>query len=263
MTLQPIPSEFPYIWGKFSFLFYQCTDKHYCFIGYKFRHISKYCNRFNTFSNPLHPCLRDFNVKFSIAYSKVFWNEYYSYLLYTVHDGWSHKAAQMALSVFFFSIPCHSQCTYIFIHKFPRKQTQKWGSSKFLNTNDILLISTLFRRVQAWDIRRRDFYKNQTCMGMGRWKNSTGALYLPFYGRIFLALSATALKKYKMEIFKPKLKLFEFFGLLPNSPNHSGLICKKTRSRITLAWAPLRTRRDFQWLREGRQHHEWVNLPVS
>ncbi len=24
MTLQPIPSEFPYIWGKFSFLFYQC-----------------------------------------------------------------------------------------------------------------------------------------------------------------------------------------------------------------------------------------------
>ncbi len=25
MTLQLLPSEFPYIWGKFSFLFYQCT----------------------------------------------------------------------------------------------------------------------------------------------------------------------------------------------------------------------------------------------
>jgi hypothetical protein len=25
MTLLPIPSEFPYIWRKFSFLFYQCT----------------------------------------------------------------------------------------------------------------------------------------------------------------------------------------------------------------------------------------------
>ncbi len=24
MTLHPIPSEFPYIWGKFCFLFYQC-----------------------------------------------------------------------------------------------------------------------------------------------------------------------------------------------------------------------------------------------
>ncbi len=24
--LQPIPSEFPYVWGKFGFLFYQCTD---------------------------------------------------------------------------------------------------------------------------------------------------------------------------------------------------------------------------------------------
>ncbi len=25
MALQPIPSEFPYIWWKFCFLFYQCT----------------------------------------------------------------------------------------------------------------------------------------------------------------------------------------------------------------------------------------------
>ncbi len=25
MTLQPLPSGFPYIWGKFYFLFYQCT----------------------------------------------------------------------------------------------------------------------------------------------------------------------------------------------------------------------------------------------
>ncbi len=25
MTWQPIPSEFPYIWGKFSYLLYQCT----------------------------------------------------------------------------------------------------------------------------------------------------------------------------------------------------------------------------------------------
>jgi hypothetical protein len=25
MTLQPLPSEFPYKWGKFDFLFYQCT----------------------------------------------------------------------------------------------------------------------------------------------------------------------------------------------------------------------------------------------
>ncbi len=25
MTLQRIPSEFPYLWGKFSFLFYQCV----------------------------------------------------------------------------------------------------------------------------------------------------------------------------------------------------------------------------------------------
>jgi hypothetical protein len=24
ITLHPIPSEFPYVWGKFSFLFYQC-----------------------------------------------------------------------------------------------------------------------------------------------------------------------------------------------------------------------------------------------
>ncbi len=27
MTLQPLPSEFPYIWGKFSFLFYLCTHQ--------------------------------------------------------------------------------------------------------------------------------------------------------------------------------------------------------------------------------------------
>jgi|LakMenE18May11ns_1017448.scaffolds.fasta_scaffold5554778_1 hypothetical protein len=26
MTLHPIPSEFPYISGKFYFLFYQCTE---------------------------------------------------------------------------------------------------------------------------------------------------------------------------------------------------------------------------------------------
>ncbi len=26
MTLQLLHSEFPYIWGKFYFLFYQCTD---------------------------------------------------------------------------------------------------------------------------------------------------------------------------------------------------------------------------------------------
>ncbi len=26
MTLQLLPSEFPYIWGKFSFLFYQCVQ---------------------------------------------------------------------------------------------------------------------------------------------------------------------------------------------------------------------------------------------
>ncbi len=25
MTLQPLPSEFPYKWGKFYFIFYQCT----------------------------------------------------------------------------------------------------------------------------------------------------------------------------------------------------------------------------------------------
>ncbi len=28
MTLQPLPSEFPYIWGKFIFLFYQCGVLH-------------------------------------------------------------------------------------------------------------------------------------------------------------------------------------------------------------------------------------------
>jgi hypothetical protein len=27
-TLHPIPSEFPYIWGKFSFLFYQCRHRY-------------------------------------------------------------------------------------------------------------------------------------------------------------------------------------------------------------------------------------------
>ncbi len=27
MTLQPLPSEFPYIWGKFLFLFYQCEER--------------------------------------------------------------------------------------------------------------------------------------------------------------------------------------------------------------------------------------------
>jgi hypothetical protein len=27
MTLQPLHSEFPYIWGKFDFLFYQCTQR--------------------------------------------------------------------------------------------------------------------------------------------------------------------------------------------------------------------------------------------
>jgi hypothetical protein len=32
MTLQPIPSEFPYIWGKFSFLFYQCAFCLSCFL---------------------------------------------------------------------------------------------------------------------------------------------------------------------------------------------------------------------------------------
>ncbi len=26
MTLQLLPSEFPYIWGKFNFLFYQCVE---------------------------------------------------------------------------------------------------------------------------------------------------------------------------------------------------------------------------------------------
>ncbi len=28
MTLQPLPSEFPYLWGKFRFLFNQCTVQH-------------------------------------------------------------------------------------------------------------------------------------------------------------------------------------------------------------------------------------------
>jgi hypothetical protein len=28
MTLRPIPSYFPYTWGKFSFLFYQCSSGH-------------------------------------------------------------------------------------------------------------------------------------------------------------------------------------------------------------------------------------------
>jgi hypothetical protein len=30
MTLQPVPSEFPYIWGKFCYLFYQCRVCLYC-----------------------------------------------------------------------------------------------------------------------------------------------------------------------------------------------------------------------------------------
>ncbi len=32
MTFQPIPSEFPYIWGKFRFLYYQCTTCGYLYL---------------------------------------------------------------------------------------------------------------------------------------------------------------------------------------------------------------------------------------
>jgi len=32
MTLQPFPSEFPYIWGKFYFHFYQCSKQVYLLI---------------------------------------------------------------------------------------------------------------------------------------------------------------------------------------------------------------------------------------
>ncbi len=31
MTLHAIPSEFPYVWGKFDFLFYQCILKDECY----------------------------------------------------------------------------------------------------------------------------------------------------------------------------------------------------------------------------------------
>ncbi len=41
MILPPIPSEFPYIWGKFHFLFYQCVlFLHPCFLGAL--HLGKY-----------------------------------------------------------------------------------------------------------------------------------------------------------------------------------------------------------------------------
>ncbi len=50
---------------------------------------------------------------------------------------------------------------------------------------------------------------------------------LPIALTNFCVLADSA-KKYKMVIFKPKHKLLEFFGLVPKSPTHAGLICVKT-----------------------------------
>ena len=53
-------------------------------------------------------------------------------------------------------------------------------------------------------------------------------------------MSATALKSTNWQFSsKPNL---DFFGLVPKSSTHTGLICVKPWSRISQAWAPLRSR---------------------
>ncbi len=49
MTLQPLPSEFSYIWGKFSFLFYQCNIS--CLVGLL------YCMGLRGSTGPLSYCI--------------------------------------------------------------------------------------------------------------------------------------------------------------------------------------------------------------
>jgi hypothetical protein len=68
---------------------------------------------------------------------------------------------------------------------------------------------------------------------------------------------ADSAKKYKMVIFKPKHKLLEFFGLVPKSPTHAGLICVKTpkpnisclgsfnQEHTTFSWSVLQRRDEF------------------
>ncbi len=51
---------------------------------------------------------------------------------------------------------------------------------------------------------------------------------LPFPKICFSDVGDSAIK-YKMMIFKPKPTNFEFFGLVPQSPTHTGLICVKTQ----------------------------------
>jgi len=60
-----------------------------------------------------------------------------------------------------------------------------------------------------------------------------GALYSPFIGEIFLALSATALKNKKYS--SQNNKLFELFGLAPKSCLSP---CKQDGRRITTFFEP-------------------------
>ena len=59
--------------------------------------------------------------------------------------------------------------------------------------------------------------------------------------KIFLAMSATALKSIKWRFSSLNHKNFGLFSLVPKSPNHTGFISVKTpRGRIYQAWAPLK-----------------------
>jgi hypothetical protein len=70
-----------------------------------------------------------------------------------------------------------------------------------------------------------------------------GALYFFFfffYRRHFFLDVGDSTKKYKTVISSLNHKNVEFFGLVLKSSTHTGLICVKTWSRISQAWAPLR-----------------------
>jgi hypothetical protein len=55
------------------------------------------------------------------------------------------------------------------------------------------------------------------------------ALHYPLFPEIFvLALSATSLKSTNWRFSSLNHQNYEFFGLVPKSPTHTGLICVKT-----------------------------------
>jgi hypothetical protein len=93
-------------------------------------------------------------------------------------------------------------------------------------------IFTQIKPVWVGDLETRP--KNPKCLSLRPFIT----LYFPRF--LFLALSATLPKSTNWRFSSLNQQNFEFFGLVPKSPTHTGLICvKKTRSR-NLKLGPLK-----------------------